>query len=369
MNSLSLRSSVLTALGIGALVAGSAPTALAQVPQLEELSPETGWFVRLGGFVRTGAKFSLKDRLVPTPGLGTAANGFTYDNGFVKPDASGSATDTYNWGYTGAASESYAATPQYVLGGDAITFQHLANAPRVGDVELGSQSLYGGQVTGGFEVARFKIRRREVKWGFEVGYSYATVSSSTSTQAQSANATLTTHAYSLVDGTGRYVPPQAPFTGSLTGPNFLLPRSLTATTSPLTAGTAILDAAMDANIHSLRVGPWFELPIARRTSLGFSFGYATTLADAELRLSESTTYAGNVIPGRDLGAVSYRRSKWVPGAYAQLRATYMFTEHVGAFVGAEVQWSKDMTFSARTREAELKFGATFGGVLGLNLSF
>ena len=369
MNSFSLRSAVLTALGIGSLITTAAPGLLAQSPQLEELSPETGWFIRLGGFVRTGAKMSLKDLQAPSPALGTPGTGFTYDNGFVKPDASGSATDTYNWGYTGGASESHASAPQYVAGGTTLNFQHLANGARVGSVDLGDQSLFGGQITSGFEISRFKIGRKEVKWGFEAGYAYSTVSASANAQAQSANATLTTGAYSLLDGGGVLVPPQAPFIGSAGGPNFLLPRTPVSSTSITAASTASLTAAMDANVHSLRVGPWFELPVGKRTSVSFSLGYVTTLADAELRLTESTVYAGNAIPGQNLGTTSYRRSEWVPGAYAQLRATYMFTKMIGAYVGAEVQWNKDIHFVARSREADLRFGATFGGVLGLNLSF
>ncbi len=369
MNCHSLRSAVLVSLSVSTLTAVAPPTLVAQTPQLEELSPETGWFIRLGGFIRTGVKLSLRDRAIPTPSLNDPNGGYNYDNGFVKPDNSGSAKDTYNWGYTGASAEGYTVVPQYTTGSDHLAFQRLANAPRIGDVDLGSQSLYGGQITGGIEVSRFKLARRDVKWGFEVGYSYSTLSASASASAQAANATLTTDTYSLTDAGNVLVPPQAPFTGSPTGPNFLLTRTIGSSTSITAVGTSILNASLDADVHSLRVGPWFEMPIARRLSVGFSVGYVTTLVDAELRLQESTVYAGNAIPGRDFGTTGYRRSEWVPGAYAQLRATYMFTQHVGAFVGAEAQWSKNIQFPVRSREAEIRFGATFGGVLGLNLSF
>ena len=369
MKSTFLHPAMLAAMGAGTLATGLMPSATAQTPQLEELAPETGWFIRLGGFVRTGAKLSLKDRSIATPALADDSNASSNAGMIVKLDASGSTTDTYNWGYTGATSEKYTTAPQYTAGGNTLTFQHLANAPRVGDVDLGSQSLYGGQVTGGFEVSRFKLGRKEVKWGFEVGYSYSTLSASAAASAGSSSAVLTTHEYSLLEGGLVLVPPAAPFTGSPTGPNFLLPRGLSATTSLPTAGTATLNATLDADIHTLRLGPWFEFPLAPRLWLGFSVGYATTLADSELRLQESTAYVGNAIPGQDLGTASFRRSEWVPGAYAQLRATYMFTQHIGAFVGGELQWSSDLNFAARNREAELRLGATFGGVVGVNLSF
>ena len=369
MNPLYFNLNLRTAVSVGSLIVATAPSAVAQSPRLEELAPDSGWFVRLGGFVRTGAKLSLKDRSVATPSLGNPVAGFNYDNGFVKPDAGGSDHDTYNWGYTGALPESYTATPQYVAGGDSLTFQRIDNAPRVGDVDLGNQSLYGGELTGGFEISSFKIGAREVRWGFELGYSYSTLSSSASAQAQSANTVLTTHVYSLVDENGRYVPPQAPFTGSAIGPNFLLTRIFNGIDSAVSAGTATLDATMDASVHTLRVGPWFQFPLTRRISLGLSLGYAATLADTELQLSESTTYTGNDIVGRNFTLETFRRSAWVPGAFAQLRATYMFTEHVGIFVGGEVQWTQNLHFAARSREADLRFGAMFGGVVGLNLSF
>lgn len=370
MNSSTLRPAILATLGIGSILSLAAPAARAQQAlQLEELSPETGWFIRLGGYMRSNAKASLKDLQPATPSLGTPGTGFTYDNGFVKPDASGSATDTYNWGYTGTGSESHAGVPQYVPGGSTLTFQHLANAPRVGDMDLGSQGLYGGQITSGFEVSRFKVRGREVKWGFEGGYAYATLSVQAAAQSRSADATLTTDAYSLLDGGKVLVPPQAPFTGSLTGPNFLLPRTPVSHTTVTASGTGSLDAAFDSNLHSLRLGPWFEMPLSPRISLALSLGFATTLADSELRLTESTTYVGNAIPGQDLATESFRHSEWLPGAYAQLRASYNFTKMIGVYLGGEVQWNKDLHFVARSREADLRFGASFGAVAGINLSF
>ena len=361
----------LTRLALGALATGLVPLVRAQTPgRLEELSPDTGWFLRLGGFVRTGVKMSIKDRLAPTGALGDPTAGYTYDNGFVKPDLSGSPTATWNWGYTGTGPESYTAAPQYTPGGNTLNFQHLANTPRVGDVDLGSQSLYGGQFTGGFEVSRFKVGKTEVKFGFEAGYAYSTVSSSAARSAQSANATLTTHTYSLIDPTdGTLILPSSPYAGTPGGPGLILPRTFSDATSVSSAGTATLDAGLKADIHTLRVGPWFEVPVAKRMSLGFSFGYATTLVDANLRLRESTSYTDPSIPGRVFDQQSFRRSAWVPGAYAQLRATYLFTEHLGAYIGAEVQWSKDLQFTARSREADVRFGATVGGAIGLTLGF
>ena len=362
----------LAQLVFGVVATGIGPVALAQGPgQLEELSPDTGWFLRLGGYVRTGVKLSLRDHLIPTGAVGDATVGYTYDNGFVKPDASGHPSDTWNWGYTGTSPESYTAVSQYTQGGNTLHFQQVANAPRVGTVDMGSQNLFGGQFTGGFEVSRFKIRKTEVKFGFEAGYAYSTISSSATRSAHSENATLTTDTYSLIDPLDGALlfPPASPYIGNPGGPGLILPRNPSEHSSVVSSGTATLDARMKASIHTLRVGPWFELPIAKRTSLGFSFGYATALVDANLQLRESTTYTDASILEHVYPDQNFRRSSWVPGAYGQLRATYMFTEHLGAYVGAEVQWSKNLQYSVRSREADIKFGATLGGALGLTLSY
>ncbi len=362
----------LTPLAVGVLATGFGPVAYSQGPgRLEELSPDAGWFLRLGGYVRTGVKLSLKDRSTPAPNLGDSTVGYTYDNGFVKPDISGHSSETWNWGYTGTSPESYSAAPQYTTGGSTLSFQRIDHAPRVGDADLGSQNLYGGQLTGGFEVARFKLRKTEVTFGFEVGYAYSSLSSSVSLSAQSANAVLTTHTYSLIDPLdgSLLLPPVSPYAGTPVGPSLILPRTFGENVSATSTGTATLDAGIKANIHNLRFGPWFEVPVAKRTSLGFSFGFSTTLVDANLQLRESTSYSDPAIPGRVFGDETFRRSAWVPGAYAQLRATYMFTQHLGAYVGAEVQWSKDLHFAARSREADVRFGATLGGALGLTLGF
>ena len=60
---------------------------------------------------------------------------------------------------------------------------------------------------------------------------------------------------------------------------------------------------------------------------------------------------------------------WSPGAYAQIRADYRLTRHVGVYVGGDIQHSTGATVGAPGREARIDFGDTYGAVAGVSYTF
>lgn len=324
---------------------------------------QSGWFIRLGGRISSGVKAELRD----TKPVSAITAG-VYDDGYVLPDSGGSATLTQNWGYQNAS--------QVQNGGNDLVMHQLQGGPRVGNrTGLENNPLYGGELVGGFEFVRFDIGRREAKFGFELGYSYSQLSIKDHA-TDSRTATFITDTYALdaaVPGSPISVPPPG-YAGSFDGNPAgspvigLVKRS---GTSSLEDGTSTLDTRLDSDFHTLRLGPWIEIPLSGRVNLALSLGYCTIYSSSELNLNESVSYANPAAQAQAPASISghYLRTHWSPGGYAQLRATYRLTKHVGVYVGGDFQYNTGVTIDAPGRQAKIDFGTTYGAVAGVSFGF
>ena len=346
------------ALALG-LVATAAPVFAAD--NLDD-DDQSGWFVRVGGRISSGVKAELRDtRAVGAPTAGV------YDDGFVKPDSGGSALLTHNWGYQNASQ----------VQGNELVFHRLDSAPRVGDrSNLENNPLYGGELVTGFEFVRFDIGRREARFGFELGYSYSQLSIKDHATASGTSA-FTTDGYRLDAASpgNPIIPPTPPYAGSADGNpggnNPLI--GLTVNSHSLTqeAGTSTLDTKLDSDFHTLRLGPWIEIPLSGRVNLALSVGYCTIYSSSELTLSDTLSYANPAAQAQAPADVmgKYLRTHWSPGGYAQLRATYRLTKHLGVYVGGDFQYNTGVTIDAPGRQAKIDFGSTYGAVAGVSIGF
>jgi hypothetical protein len=336
----------------GLCIAASAFGALAADVIDEE--PETsGWFIRLGGRYTSGAKVSLHDSR-GTAGLPSGQ----YDNGFVLADVSGNAANTWNWGYNNASQVS----------GGALTLNRTdfgSPAPRVGaQSSVGRDSNFGGEITGGFEFVRFDFRKRDARLGFEIGYSYRSISASASATA-SGNLLYTTDQYAL----NGIVPPTAPYAGTFNGPGPILGLAPASHTVISSSATETVTSALSADLHNFRFGPWISLPFSSRFSIGASAGYAVILTDPVWRISDTYTVANPLVPTPAPITGSYSHTHFLPGGYLQLRAEYRITSRLGAYVGGDVQYNTGLSVTAPGREARFNFGTQLGGVAGLSWEF
>lgn len=319
----------------------------------QELRPAPGFWIRAGGTIRMGYQVDFRNTAPAAPtGVGQFANGF------VLPSISTNAPLTWNWGYQDAS--------QVV--GDTLQFDRLNDAPRVGDLDGGTESTFGGEIRAGFEALRFEVGQREVRFGLEAGYSFATLSASASGRAQG-TASYTTSSYSLLAPNGeRVIPPGAPYSGTFNGPGPLIALNPLSVQTLMGAGTSTLDMGLDATLHTLKLGPYFEIPLSPRWVAGISFGYCTVLPDAELRFTEVTEFPGTTIPGSQATRV-VRRSDWQPGAYLELRAQYDVTRRLAVFVSGEFLYNENLIFGAGGREVELNLGGIYGGSIGARWKF
>lgn len=343
----------------GAVWIGVMGTAISAVAQ--ELRPAPGIWTRVGGVVRSGYAVRFHDVSPPMPG---GAGNFA--NGFVLGSVSTNSPYTWNWGYDGT-------TPPHMPGGSAISENALNlyrydQQPRVGSVDAGSGSTFGGELRAGFEALRFELFGRDIRFGLEAGYSFASLSVNGSGTATGAGI-YTMGTYSLIGPGGQAIQaPQAPYAGTFDGPGPLIPLAPIALNPIQGMGTSLAEFSLDTDLHTLKFGPYFELPLSRRWVVGLSFGYCTVLPDAQFGIRENTSFPGSDIPGSSLSQ-TVRKSDWQPGGYVEIRVNFELHRRVALFVATEFQHNEDLIFDGFGRQAVVEMGGIFGASGGVRFSF
>lgn len=346
-----------------ALLATSASVA-AQTATIDDAPEPYGIRIRVAGKVQFNYKTTFKDTrpvLANTPGL--------FDDGYVLV---GSNTQTnlanpvtWNWGFN---------SDTQISGGE-LTLTRYDNVPRVGSIDgSGGSTAFGGEIWGMYDLYQFRIwNKRTATWGFEAGYSFSTVDSSAAATV-AGTATRNQGRYSL----GGIVPPQGPYQGQFNGPAGgaaapVIDYNAIGNSSVTADGVNSFSGTVSSDIHSLKIGPWVDLPLSDRFSVGFGAGFCTVLAQADFTFQESTTFSGanaaafaNATQNLNLNV---KRHDWRPGFYASARMNYMFTERWTAFGGVDIQSNSDLEFSAQGRGVKLGLGTVFGASAGVQFSF
>lgn len=338
------------ALALGACLMPAVTARAQAVPEEDDLD-NRGVYFRLGGGIRAGISADIRN---VTPVVAREAGAF--DNGYVKADKSGSGETTWNWGFDSRSQ----------LGTDRLTLNKTEGAPRVGDLTgLSDSPLFGGEIVGGIEMARPRLWNRDVRFGFEMGYGFNTFSVK-DTATTASRATYTTAVY---DTTGIVVPSTPSYHGTFEGPGSLINLQPVSSTSVEADGSATLDAALDSDLHTLRVGPWMQVPLSKHFLVGFSLGIASIYASADMKFTETYLYGPGGVPAPAPITTQVSRNDWRVGAFTQVRLDYEFNRHWGVYIGADIQWNPNMKFDGGGREATLKFQGTYGGTAGVSFRF
>lgn len=311
----------------------------------------SGWYVRLGAATRFNVKAAIT--AVPLP-----AGAGVYNDGFVQPDVSGTASGlTWNWGYNSAS--------QVV--GDHLMLSRLDGAPNIGrqDLNVGNP-LFGGELIGGYHLREFALGKRTARLGFEMGYGYFSNSEGLNLAA-AGTATRTTDGFGL----NGIVPPIAPYAGSFYGPGPLVnlnpdAASHTVVVSP---AAATFQGTLNTTLHNLRLGPVLDVDLSKRLSASFGAGFSSVYADAGLNYVESVTFSNPAIPASGPTRANDALAKWRPGVYAELRLNYQITRLLGVFVGGDFQHNDNMTFGDATHRVSLDLSMTYGLKGGLSFQF
>lgn len=325
--------------------AGFYPAASAQ--EFDRAEP-AGFYFRGGVATRFNVKASITGSRAPLPpGV--------YDNGFVLPDIGGTASDkTWNWGYNNAAQ---VASGQLVL-------NRLDNVPSFGQQNVNvSNPLLGGEIVGGAYLGEFEIGKRVARVGFEMGYSFTSFSSRMGFSSSGA-ASYTTAVHDL----NGVIPPDAPYAGTPEGPGPLI--NLTPTSFNTVSSDALVGFAgtLESSFHEIRFGPSLELDLTDRWIIGLGAGYSSLFVNSTLRYTESATFTDPSFPGGPKD-VDINKARWSPGLYAEARASYRFTQHLSAYVGADIETHKAVRFGDRDHQVKIDLGTTFGLKGGISFGF
>jgi hypothetical protein len=306
----------------------------------------SGFFARAGGVARFNVKAGFSGIAPAKPPSGV------YENGFVLPDIGGSATKTWNWGYNSANQ----------IVSDQLVLNRLDGAPVYPSQDIHvSDPLLGAEVIGGYRFSAFEIGKFPARFGVEAGYGYSEFSGDVSSAA-SHNATRATDSFGLHG----VIPPTAPFAGTSEGPGPLIDLQPSHTEVSSLASSQ-LGGSLQTALHEFRFGPFFEVDLHPRVTLGVGVGYASVFTDSTFDYHETITGLPQ-LPSTQT-TTSLARSTWHTGAYAEGRVTYRITELLGVFLAGDIKSYNNHVFGDSSHQLTVNLGTTYAAKAGLNFQF
>jgi hypothetical protein len=283
----------------------------------------------------------------PSPGAGGGLDR-TYDDGFVRKDASGNAGgQTWNWGYEHDSQ----------IAGGAVQY-HSVTALASGAATQRENPLWGAELT-----YEHSLRRSSaLDWGLEAGWGF-NLFDFRNDQTLAAPATMLTDSYAL----NGVVPPLAPYSGSFNGPGPVLTDTPMRTEGPLANGASVSGTRrMEGQLYTLRFGPYLGVPLGKDFALHLGAGPALAVINSEFQFSETVTLAGGAV-GQSQGEA--QDVDFLGGANVAGQVIWQISAKVGVFVGAQFQYLNSFTQQASGKEAKLDLGATIFGSAGVKWSF
>jgi hypothetical protein len=293
-----------------------------------------------------------------------ANRGPSYDDGYVDNDSSDNAGGrTWNWGFSNT-NQVLGASPNLQVE------LHGAESIRDGSSERLNQSMqYGFEVGYGRELRHWGNPDNPIVFGLEASFTASALD-------LDAHSTLTGTTPRTVDiyGFTSLLRPNVPLNGSFLGPVPpnppipLLDTNRVSSTISTETETTRQQAQIDGTYWGFRLGPFFEVPIRNGWSMQFGVGLATINADAKLSYAEAFTITGPGAPP-PTRQDSQSKSDWLYGYYLEARAQFWINNVTAIFLGGQYQSISDLKLQAANKEATVKFGNTYGVVLGVLYTF
>jgi hypothetical protein len=326
--------------------------------KLEATPPET--LNRLGLSYRMGlnitANFKNFGRFsVPNPRLNLDGDSYNYDNGYVYPDAgTPNSGTTHYWGYDGVT---YNGASQLPGNGTLLMQRASARGLSSGDLQDDPQS--GLELTYNRELGR----TRNFRWGLEAAFNYMNVSLHDN-HPITGNASLLTDAFPLL--VPENLMPPAGYQGRKNTPGVVIGAS--PQTSSQTAIPEIVTGSreFDADIFGFRLGPYVEIPLSRKISLGFSGGLSVAEVNSDFGFTE-TIQAGSVTLPSTHGSSSH--NDLLAGAYVSGNVSCALNHSTRFDAGVQFQDLGQYSHPVNGREAMLDLSKSVFVTLGLSYSF
>jgi hypothetical protein len=303
------------------------------------------WFARANAVARFNIKATV-ERSNPSSATGV------FNNGYVLPDATPGGASTSNWGYNDASQ---------VVGGN-IVFNRYDYAATGGKQTLFDDPAFGGEVVGGYRFNDFILAEKKARISLQAGYGYTSISQGSSFGANG-TVTYSTSSHAL----DTPPPPPAPYSGSALGGPKISVASNGGTTVTSASATSF-QGDFDASFHTIRVGAGFEMDLTKKFTAEFGLGCASVITDASLKYTEVQTFTDASIPTVNTTR-NVDHNHWDAGFYVELLAVYKFTDHLGAFLGADYQYITPVEFGDATHKVKIDLSSTYAAKAGVTLSF
>ncbi len=292
-------------------------------------------------------------------GPGNAGGGVDhfYDDGYVRVDSTHSGGGlTWFWGYKNASQ----------VGPDDTLAMHSSSVLPI------SSQAGGDEVQPGFELAyNRELGRSEPRgwsWGLEGAFGWTDIDIEDH-RTLSGGLRQTTDAYNI----GGYDPHQPPYSveypghaGTYEGPGPLIDATPHRSVAFTSAGATVTGLrSFAADLFTLRLGPYFEIPIHERWVFSFSAGGALGLVDGQFRFAQQvSTPTGRSSQIGSAGSVDV-----IFGGFVNGTLRYAIDKNWGVSVSGQCLGLTSYEAQALGQQVEVGFAATVSGSLGLSYSF
>jgi hypothetical protein len=281
---------------------------------------------------------------------------YNYDNGYVLPDSSvppGSTVPgptSWYWGYDSASQ---------LPGNGTIVMQRSSS-----EAIASSDDHYDNPMSG-FELTYNREFLHKDSWqgGLEgaFGYTYMSVHDA---KGLSANVTRIYDTYSFPGG----VVPELPgYTGTYYGPGSLIDTAYNRNTTYIQQGASITgNRDFSADLFSIRLGPYIQIPLSQSINVGLSGGFAAMYVNTDFRFNETVTISG-------VGSVSHSgagtSNGWLAGGYVAGNVSVALSDAWALVAGAQFEDLGRYTQYLKGKQASLDFTKSIFVTLGLSYSF
>ncbi|MDB6056433.1 MAG: hypothetical protein JWO95_277 [Verrucomicrobiales bacterium] len=280
---------------------------------------------------------------------------YNYEDGYVLTDFSDNAGGyTYNWGFDNASQVSPAATPNNHLALSRTTSASGISSPwESADPAVGGELVYRHEIG---TVAKL----HNMRWGFELAGSLVNFSVNDH-KPYGGNVTRQTDVYAPFPDATITDPRQ----GTFNGPGTLLNATSISTSFTSAAASISGTRKIDTDMYGWRLGPYAEIPVAKRLNLSLSGGFAGALLDVGTSWNETLS----------VGSAQYRFAgggrdhDWRMGYYLAGGADYQFADDWSLVGSVQYQSLANYEHQISGRTIDIDLSSTIFVTLGLSYRF
>lgn len=328
-------------------------------PRVQLGDPQPPTMNRFGVSYRAGFNISAQFKNVasvahgpsdprgPGPATGGGIDRF-YDDGYNRVDISGN-KDGLTW-FWGAKSPSQVSGDQLLM--------HSSSASTIDSKSVDADVSNGFEVTYNRELGRGK--NNTWSWGVEGAFGWMNVSVGDNRPLTGGVRTIT-DAYNLGG-----VEVTAPYSGDYTGPGTLIEDAPNRTTAFDANGTLVTGGrGFEADLFSFRLGPYVDLPLNKKWTVGLSGGLAVGVMDGTFSYDQLVAAGSSVT--HQVGSTS--NTDVLLGGYFSATLRYAINPAWSVFIGGQFVSLSDYTAKAGGQKVVVDLSATAFGTAGISYSF